>query len=310
MKRVVILIAAAMIALCVTLLQEINIGNAQQVNTPTPTPSVVTGQAQPETGNTDSALYPPYPYTLILTLQDTGRAFTVPINSVILLSIPQTSFYEISYSPSILRLLNYDYPVPYPMPMPVDPPVMPQLPEITAVPPIQPDIAPYYGWRLMAIGYGTTNLSLHERLCFDAPCPKHPVYGFSVTITVQDIYNPPPPPPIPPIPPVPPSYGPTDVYIGTAYLNQTVKVSIGQIIALDLPFISPSERVTVVTNSNILRALLGTDLTRIQSGGWRFRVAQAGTTTITVLKGPLGAECASTSSGSCAPLFQVTITAS
>src|SRR5690242_5189505 len=47
-------------------------------------------------------IMPPYPYRLILTLNDNGGAFTVPLGTVIDLRIPQFPYSQLVYDSSIL----------------------------------------------------------------------------------------------------------------------------------------------------------------------------------------------------------------
>src|SRR5260221_6920422 len=80
------------------------------------------------------------------------------------------------------------------------------------------------GWYLTAIGPGVTPLTAVTAPCNKPPCPEMPSISFSVTIVVRGGVNPPP--------------GASEVYIGTAYLDKTVPVQIGQIVRLDLPYLS------------------------------------------------------------------------
>ncbi len=293
-----------------------------------------------------------YPYVLVLSLQDNGGTFTIPVNGLIILQIPRLPFSDLIYDPTILRpaLIR---------PLPPQPPIMPNdnqpelqptpngdgpdlqvttISELTPTPgvvvsassgagtaaaadssqmtpgtpvtvpniegtPINSDLLPANQWRLVAIRPGVTGLSIQSRPCTTPPCPmgpSMPTYQFAVTIIVQGIGYPPPTVQ----PPYPPYTGRTDVYIGTAYLNQVVTVRPGQIVAVDLPSLAPQQTVRLAYDSSILQPLNGQDLTHPQPGGWRFQVTATGTTTL-IVSGP---PC-TTQSTDCAPptYFQVTI---
>src|SRR5260221_421350 len=164
--------------------------------------------------------------------------------------------------------------------------------------------APYpFGSLLRAVSPGTTALSLAQVPCTNRPCPEMPIYNFSVIITVTGRIIPPPPYPTP----YPPSYPPVgmraDVYIGTAYLMQTVHVQPGQIVELDLPFLAPQEPVTLSYNPQVLQPLDGQNLATPQ-GGWFFRVIGTGSSDIVVKDN----RCLDGSSDCTpSPLFSVTL---
>ena len=82
-----------------------------------------------------------------------------------------------------------------------------------------------------------------------------PAFQFEVTIIVQDYRYPPPPQPIPPY------SGRTDVYIGTAYLDQEVSVQPGQIVTLELPSLVAQQNVRLRFDYNILQPLPGQGIT-------------------------------------------------
>jgi hypothetical protein len=271
-------------------------GRAQDIRTPQPTlnapPIVITpggvGVAQPGSPPSGSQIQQP---VLVLTWRDDGGVFTVPVNGLIILRVPAYPFSHLSFDPAILRLL--------PLRPPVPPDDFPRL-ELTPEPPSDA-IYPQPGWRLIAIRPGTTPLSVVPEPCRRPPCPMMPVIHFSVTIIVQrDIYPPLPPPP----PPLPVR---TDVYIGTAYLNQTVSVRPGQVVTLDLPYLVVGQRVRVQFDSAILQPFPGENTNVVQPGGWHFRVVGTGTTALTVQ----GEGCTD-GSQDCSPpiLFQVTLAAS
>lgn len=256
------------------------------------TPIVITpsgvGVAEPDSPPSGLEVQQP---ALILTWQDDGGTFTIPVSGLIILQVPTYPFSHLSFDPTILRLL----PV---RPRPVEPDNSPE-PELTPEPPAS-TVYPQPGWRLIAIRPGTTLLSVVPEPCRRPPCPMIPVIHFSVTIIVRgDIYPPPPPPPPPPLP------VPADVYIGTAYLNQMVSVRPGQVVTLDLPFLALGQRVRVQFDPSILQLFPGENTNAAQPGGWHFRVVGTGTTTLTVQ----GEGCTD-GSQDCPPsiLFQVTLT--
>jgi hypothetical protein len=271
-------------------------GRAQDTSTPQPTlnapPIVITpggvGVTQPGSPPSGSEVWRS---ALVLTWRDDGGVFTVPVNGLIILQVPAYPFSHLSFDPTILRLL----PV---RPLPVQPEDSPQ-PELTPEPPSDA-IYPQPGWRLIAIRPGTTPLSVVPEPCRRPPCPMMPVVHFSVTIIVRgDLYPPPPPPPLPP-PPVR-----TDVYIGTAYLNQTVSIRPGQVVTLDLPYLVVGQRVRVQFNPAILQPFPGENINVAQPGGWHFRVVGTGTTALTVR----GEGCMDANQDCLPPvLFQVTLT--
>lgn len=308
MARGISLIVAAIFALCVVSIQEASVSNAQELTvTPTPMPTAGSGvtNSQPDEV-APSHVYPPS--ILTLTLADSGRSFTIPLNSLIVLHIPQMPYAYLSYNPSILQPYPgwpIPLPEPYPYPMPND----------SSNPDSQPgsglDIYPYPPWQLIAVGSGVTHLSLEYTACYDRVCPQSPTYHFSVTITVRGYYPPPYPTPIPPYPPYPtewpPYIGSVDVYIGTAYLDQTVNVRVGQTVRIDLPFIASHEALQIVYNSNVIQPLPGQQLDRPQRGGWLFRVVGSGSTTVAVNR--TGCAYSSDGSGKCdsSLLFRVTL---
>ena len=248
-------------------------------------------------------------YYLVLTPQDSGRDFVVPVNALILVRVPISPFTTLLYNPAILQPVPVPYmrPLPAPMPMPapgvegtgqpipasgsgvgvpmqataetgystggVQVTVMP-LPSDTYPNPS----APYpFGSLLRAVNPGTTALSLTQVPCTTRPCPEMPIYNFSVIITVTGRIIPPPPYQTP----YPPVGMRADVYIGTAYLMQTVQVQPGQIVELDLPFLAPQEPVTLSYNPQVLQPLDGQNLATPQ-GGWFFRVIGTGTSDLVV----------------------------
>lgn len=180
---------------------------------------------------------------LILTPEDSGRTITIQPNTIIWLQMEFLPGDYLEYDHSILQYQSYF-----------------------------PD-RPRQGWRLVTIGSGTTLLTLtHRPVCApDQPCPQFIAIRFQATIIVRgDIH---------PLPPIIPR-GP-DVYIGTAYLDQTVQAQPGQIIVLELPFLSPQQAVAMQFDYNVLRLVSGQPWA-YQPGGWRFQAVQAGTTTITI----------------------------
>jgi hypothetical protein len=196
-----------------------------------------------------------YRSTLVLTLEDNGRTFTVPVGALILLHIPRAPFYRLVYDPTILQLID----------------VQP-LPDQPAPNDGGGQSFPAPGWRLVAIRPGITSLSVEQQPCRVPPCPMIPVFNFRVTIVVSGISD------VTPVPPLVHS----DIYIGTAYLNQTVVARVGQVITLELPFLSPGRPVRLQFNSAVLRPLPGQNLNYPQPGGWHFVVAQPGTTSLVV----------------------------
>jgi hypothetical protein len=268
-------------------------GHAQEGQTPQPalaaTPIVVTpnGIVPPARPPSDLAVQRP---ALVLGWQDNGSVFTVPVSGLIFVQLPVYPFSHLSFDPRILRL----FPI---RPLPVQPDMQPE-PELTPDPPSD-RVYPQPGWRLIAIRPGTTPLSVVPEPCRRTPCPMLPVINFRVTIVVVgEIYQPPPPPP----PPLPVH---TDVYIGTAYLNQTVSIQAGQVVTLDLPYLAAGRRVQVQFDPAILQAFPGENTNVAQPGGWHFRVVGTGTMLLTVR----GDGCTDTSAD-CPPalLFQVTLT--
>jgi hypothetical protein len=235
-------------------------------STATPTPSVSIGEATAvavtalpgvEQPSDDHNL--PGLRALVLTLRDTGRTFTVPVNTLIILQIPRTPFSRLSYNPAILQLIDI---MPMPEPLPGGG--------------VQPEIYPAPGWRLIAIHPGVSSLSLGPEPCRAPPCPKMPAFDFHVTIIVRGVVS------VTPFPPRPPIVR-SDIYVGTVHLNQTIAVQVGQTVTLELPFLSPGRAVQVQFNTAVLRPLPGQNLNYAQPGGWRFVVAQAGTTSLMVL---------------------------
>lgn len=126
-----------------------------------------------------------------------------------------------------------------------------------------------------------------------------PIFNFRVTIVVRGGSY------VTPVPPPPPVR--SDIYISTAYLNQTITVQVGQVITLDLPFLSPQQAVYLQYNPAVLQPLPGQDFNHAQPGGWHFVVTQPGTSILSVQ----GNACID-GNIDCAPsvLFQVTITTS
>jgi hypothetical protein len=185
--------------------------------------------------------------TLYLTIEDSGRTFNVRVGTVIVVSVPTTPDARVYYDPVILQQYTiYD--------------------------------SIYYGWRFLAIREGISPLTISiDPPCYYPPCPMMPSLLFSVTIVVNPIIYP--PPPIQP-PPVIPTH--TDVYIGTAYLDQTVKVHTGQIITLELPYLSTAQRVNIQFDRSVLSLISGQSTDFAPPGGWRFQALRSGTTTITV----------------------------
>ncbi|HLY26198.1 MAG TPA: hypothetical protein VKQ72_07650, partial [Aggregatilineales bacterium] len=61
-----------------------------------------------------------WPYTLVLTLQDSGGAFVVPVNALILLRIPVIPFNRLQYDPNILQPAPQPYVRPQPLPQPYE----------------------------------------------------------------------------------------------------------------------------------------------------------------------------------------------
>jgi hypothetical protein len=178
-------------------------------------PAMVSPPVGPDTASAaGSQRYTPTPIsdllppgTILIRPQDHGRTFRMRPGTLILLMVPRLPYARLSFDPTILRLLP-DEPRP--------------LNDLTA------------GWRLVALRPGTTQLTVRTDFPCDRygpdPCPKMPEISFFVTIVV--LGSPTPPTPIPPQP-LPRS----DIYIGTAYLEQTVRVRPGQILTLDLPFL-------------------------------------------------------------------------
>ena len=245
---------------------------------------------------------------LRLTQRDSGAVFSVPVGTLIYLFIPRMPRTRLAYNPAILQELFES-----PLPMQSGG----ASPDLTATPapedsgtlephPSGPQIAPIgAGWRLIAIAPGTTSLTLESVPCPPgALCPMYAILAFRVTIVVEgSVY--PYPTVVPPIPPY--SYGNPDVYIGTAYLDRTVVVQPGQVVAVDLPFLAPDEPITLDFDSTVLSPLPGQYLQRPQPGGWLFRMIAPGKTLFTVQS----TRCLDGSS-LCTPslLFRVTIISS
>jgi hypothetical protein len=231
--------------------------------------------------------------TLILTLRDNGRTFTIPVGTLIVLQIPRAPFSRLVYDPAILRLLPYG-----PLPSVPGDGVQPQN---RSTPEPSTSIYPIGPWRLIAIGAGVSPLALAPEPypCLTPPCPMSiPSFNFRVTIVVTGTVYPPYPPPV-----VTPY---RDVkYIGTAYLNQTVAVQVGQMVILDLPFLTSRQPVQLVFDSKMLQLLPGQSLNYLPPGGWHFVVAQPGTSPLIVQ----GKTCIDGNTDcSRAVLFQVTLT--
>ncbi len=266
--------------------------NTLAQSTSTPAPFVQSGEATAQAATVmpgveqAPGITSPARAALVLTLQDTGRTFTIPVNTLIFLQIPRAPFFRLIYDPSILQEIEVQ-----PLPMQ---PVQPDGVSPTEV----PQILPAAGWRLIAIRAGVTSLSLEQQPCRMPPCPMMPIFNFRVTIVVDGSIG-----PLPPQPPVVRS----DIYIGTAYLNQTIVAQVGQVVTLELPFLSPGRQVHLQFNPGVLRPLPGQDLNYPQPGGWHFVVAGPGTTPLIVQ----GDACID-GSLDCQPtvLFQVTITTS
>lgn len=218
-------------------------------------------------------------FRLILRLSDNGGRFTVPIGAAIWLQIPHVANSQLSYDPSILRLIS-------PLPVPVEQEL--NAPDVqTPQSPSADSIVTSGVWQLQTIAPGTTWLSLYPVRCQIQPCPMYPdsemlspTFNFNVTIVVEGGIVPPPPPTM--IPPIPPS--PYSVYVGTASLGQTIRVQPGQILLLELPSLIPEHPVRLLFNSNILSLLPGQPLTYAPVGGWQFRVISSGTTDLLVME--------------------------
>jgi hypothetical protein len=186
---------------------------------------------------------------LILTMNDSGRTFIVETGTLINIQTPYSPYAHVYYDPMILQHQvivepHYSYPI--------------------------------YGWAFLAIRPGTSPISItFDMPCHYQPCPLMPIQSFSVNMIVRHSIYPPPPP----------VYLPrTDVYIGTAYLDQTLQVSTGQVLALELPYLSAGQSVSLQFDRAILNLASGQP-TNYQQGGWRFIARQRGTTTITVSNG-------------------------
>jgi len=252
---------------------------------------------------------------LRLTPRDSGGVFSIPVGTLIYVLVPRMPLTRLDYDPTILQEL-FEPPLP-PLPeqsggaapnltatpIPDDSTPEPN-PSGPAGPQIAPRIAPIAAsWRLISIAPGTTPLTLQSIPCPPGQiCPMTPILAFHVTIIVEGFVYPY-PTTIPPIPPY--LYRNPDVYIGTAYLDRTVVVQPGQVLALDLPFLASGEPITLDFDSSVLSPLPGQDLQHPQPGGWLFRMIAPGTTRITVQS----TRCLDGSS-QCTPslLFRVTIT--
>ncbi len=195
-----------------------------------------------------SDLFPPN--TILIRIQDNGRTFTIRPGTLILLMVPRLPGARLAFDPTILRLLPDE-----PRPMY----------DLTS------------GWRLAALRPGTTQLAVRSEFPCDRfgpdPCPKMPEISFFVTIVV--IGSPTPPPPIPPLP-LPRS----DIYIGTAYLEQTVHVRPGQILTLDLPFLVAGQSIRLEYEPTILRNYGSASI--VPPGGWQFAALRPGETAIAI----------------------------
>src|SRR5258706_6984246 len=137
--------------------------------------------------------------TLVLTLQDNGGMFTVPVGTEIILMIPRLPNMQLNFDPTILQLL-FERPVP-----------LPDGPSggISNDPSMNPPAAyPRSGWRLIAIQPGVSVITALPVPCTKPPCPMTPIFSFSVTIVVRGSVSPPQP-------------GGAETYIGTAFLDQT-----------------------------------------------------------------------------------------
>jgi hypothetical protein len=222
------------------------------------------------------------PSELILTLRDSGKTFTIFVGTLIVLQIPRLPFSRLIYDPAILNLL---------------PPCEDLRPLSTPEPPDFP--YPESGWRLIAVGRGTTALAVESEPCRLPPCPMLPSFNFHVTIVVGG-------PPYPTHPPPVVTPYRSEKYIGTAYLNQTVAVRVGQVVILDLPFLTSQRPVQLSFDSAILQPLPGQRMNYLPPQGWHFLVVQPGTSTLIVRENPCPGGETNCSSGM---LFQVTITA-
>jgi hypothetical protein len=205
---------------------------------------------------------------LVLTLRDDGRTFTVPIRGQILLRIPHLPNTRLRFDPAILRLIR--------SPEPFEPQPRPNEGGGDLKGTQRPSIYPNSGWLLLAIRPGVTLLTLEPLPCLYPPCPMMPEYSFSVTIVVRGTVHPSPPPP-----PAPPNSA-DEKYIGSAFLEQTVLVKVGQIVRLDLPFLPSQQRVRLQFDPAVLRPLPNQSLTYPPSTGWRFSVIGAGTSSLVV----------------------------
>lgn len=292
-----------------TTLTQAIVGTSQAVG-------VATAQIGPMTPAPPIGIVPPvtpiYPgegrQVLRLTPRDSGGIFSVPVGTLIEVYVPRFPRTSLDYDPSILQeIFARPVPLPYDGGLP-NANATPMTTEGTPVPnSAGPQLAPIaIPWRLLAIAPGTTPLVLRSLPCPPGQlCPMIAVIDFHVTIIVEGFVYPY-PTPMPPLPPVPPySYSNPDVYIGTAYLDQTVIVQPGQVIAVELPFLAPGELITLNYDSNVLSPLPGQDFQHPQPGGWLFRMNAPGKTLFTVQT----TRCMD-GSNECTPsfLFRVTIT--
>src|SRR5258706_14287950 len=99
MLRWISLLFVGLVALGVIILAPVNVRAdvPSQVEATAVGPIVITAVApsQPQ-----PPIPAPYPYRLVLTLNDNGGAFTIPLGPVIDLPIPQFPFSQLAYDPA------------------------------------------------------------------------------------------------------------------------------------------------------------------------------------------------------------------
>jgi len=209
------------------------------------------------------------PPVLILTAQDSGKTFDILTNSDVIIRLPRLAYAQARFDPRMLSLLHAPNPG-----------------EANAE------------WRFWAFGTGRTSMFIEQNACDPQPCPSGAKTTFFVVTlvlwkTLPQTYT---PPPI--------TY--SNIYIGTAMLNQTVAAKVGDIVTLDLPSLTLSRPVRVQFNPAILMPLPPSQVMSYpQAGGWKFRVVSAGSTPVYVFD-----RACSDSTHDCGLLFKVTVSAS
>jgi hypothetical protein len=209
------------------------------------------------------------PPVLILTAQDSSKTFDILTNSDVIIRLPRLAYAQAKFDPNMLALLR--------APSPND---------------------PVGEWHFWAQGTGRAALLIEQNNCGTQPCPQgtNPVYFYVTLVMWKNLPQTYTPPPI--------TY--SNIYIGTAMLNQTVTAKVGDIVTLDLPSLALSRPVRVQFNPAILMSLPPSQVMSYpQVGGWKFRVVSAGSTPVYVFD-----RACSDSTNDCGLLFKVTVSAS